>query len=305
MQADFYEQLDRLYETDPKQVEAFLLQTLETCRDAEDDLGMVTVSNELGSLYRGQSRYAESADQFEFAMEMLEDLGMTDSTAYLTSLLNRAGTYRLTGQIRDAVQDFHRVLRLLSEQPGDTAYVRASALNNLGLCYQELGDGEAASEYILKALHMMEDLPGMEAEIASSMNNLAAVYLHEGALDEAANWMERAMEYYEGPAGALDPHQAAAYSSMAAIRYRQGFLRDALEFYKKAASVTLRFFGKTLDYAAILYGSAIVSHDLNAAEDTALLQETILLYEKLLGKGCSMAQNARQLLRQWKQEALR
>jgi len=48
MQADFYEQLDRLYETDPKQVEAFLLQTLETCRDAEDDLGMVTVSNELG-----------------------------------------------------------------------------------------------------------------------------------------------------------------------------------------------------------------------------------------------------------------
>ena len=117
--------------------------------------------------------------------------------------------------------------------------------------------------------------------------------------------MERAMEYYEGPAGALDPHQAAAYSSMAAIRYRQGFLREALEFYKKAASVTLRFFGKTLDYAAILYGSAIVSHDLNAAEDTALLQETILLYEKLLGKGCSMAQNARQLLRQWKQEALR
>ena len=305
MRRDFYEQLDRLYETDPKTVEAYLLQVLDECRDTEDDLGMVMVSNELGALYRGQTRYEESVEQFEFAMEMLEDLGRTDSTAYLTALLNRAGTYRLNGQPQDAVRDFHRVLRLLSEQSGDTAYVQASALNNLALSYQQLGDGEAARDYIRKALHILEDLPGTEAEVASSQNNLAAICLHEGDTEEAAHWMELAMEYYEGPSGALDPHQAAAYSSMAAIRYRQGQLHAAAAFYQKAAAVTLRFFGKTLDYAAILYGRAIVAHDLGSADDAALLQEAIVLYEKLLGKGCETAQEARRQLRQWKQEVLR
>jgi len=301
MRADFFNQLDRLYETKPQDVEAFLLDTLDSCRDAEDDMGMITAANELGGLYRGQTRYAESIDQFEFAMEMLEDLGLGSSTPYLTSLLNRAGTYRLSGQLQEAVRDFHHVLRLLSEQAGDTNYVRASAWNNLALCYQQLDDFEAAEEYTHKALRLMEDMPGTEAEIASSLNNLAAICLRQKRIEDAERWIERAMEYYDGPSGALDPHQSAAYSSLAAIRYRQGRLQEAWDAYKKAASVTLRFFGKTLDYAAILYGSAIVAHDLDLEESLSLLQEAIHLYDKLLGKGNSSSVSARQLLRQWKQ----
>ena len=266
MRKDFYEQLDRLYTTQPKEVEVFLQETLAQCRREQDSEGFIAASNELGSFFRGKTQYEDSLHCFQEALECMESLGLADSTPYLTALMNRAGTLRLAGRAEEAVSDFLRVLALLKGDTGDIPYIRASTLNNLGLAYQDLGDLDKAEAYAMQALEIIRTLPGMEAEIASSGNNLASLCLRRGRLDEAERWLREAMVYYESPAGEHDPHFANAYATLAALHRRQNRLEEALECYKQAASAVERFFGKNENYNAVLRDAAAVSRALGREE---------------------------------------
>ncbi|MDE7242872.1 MAG: tetratricopeptide repeat protein [Oscillospiraceae bacterium] len=267
MQKNFYEQLDCLYVSQPQSVEAFLQETLAQCLREQDSEGIIAASNELGGFFRGQAQYEDSLRCFQEALERMEAMGLTGSTPYLTALLNRAGTLRLTGCAEDAVSDFCRVLALLKGDSADTRYIRASALNNLGLACQDLERLEEAENYTKQALDIIRTLPGMEAEIASSGNNLASLCLRQGRLEEAGRWLDEAMLYYESPAGTHDPHLANAYTTLAALRCRQDRLEDALAYYAQAASATERFFGKNQNYTAILHDAALVSQALERKEE--------------------------------------
>lgn len=304
MTEDFYEQLDRLYASEPRSVERFLQEALKKCRQKGDAEGVVTVSNELGSLYRGQARYEDSLISFQEALEGMEALGLADSTPYLTALMNRAGTLRLAGRAEEAITDFCRVLKLLGGEGKDTLYIRASTLNNLGLAYQSLGRLEEAEKCAKQALEIIQMLPGMEAEAASSGNNLAALCLRQNRLEDAEYWLTEAMAYYQGSSGLQNPHLASAYTTLAALRCRQERLEDALDCYRQAAAATERFFGKNRNYASIIYDAALVAHALGREDALERLREAAALYETRLSSESPEAEKARRLLAQWEREAL-
>lgn len=299
MRVDFYERLDRLYADEPRSVEAFLQETMAQCRQENDLEGMITVSNELGSLFRGQGRYAESLEAFQEALQRMESLGLADSTPYLTALMNRAGTLRLANRAEEAVSDFRRILSLLEGGTDGTLYIRASALNNLGLAYQSLGNLDKAEKCAKQALEIIQTLPGMEAETASSGNNLAALCLRQNRLEDAERWLMNAMAYYQTAAGQRDPHLASAYMAMAALRCGQDRLEEALSCYDQAVSATERFFGKNRNYASASYDAALVAHALGRADAVERLKQAGSLYEALDGPESPAAQKARQLLTQW------
>lgn len=299
MRADFYKHLDKLYATEPRSVEAFLQETLAQCRQENDQEGIISVSNELGSLFRGQTRYAESLDAFQEALHGMESLGLTNTTPYLTALMNRAGTLRQTNRTEEAVVDFRRVLSLLEGRTGDVLYIRASALNNLGLAYQSLGNLEEAERCAKQALEIIEALPHMDAEIASSGNNLAALCLRQNRLDEAGQWLSKAMAYYQTAAGQCDPHLASAYTTLASLRCREDRLEDALECYDQATSATERFFGKNQNYASATYNAALVAHALGKPDAMERLKQAIALYETLQSSESPAIVKALQLLAQW------
>lgn len=299
MQKEFYDQLDQLYAENPQGVEGYLLDALARFQREADGDGLIAVYNELGSLYRGQTRYEASIQAFQQALDGMEERGLAGATPYLTALLNRAGTYRLAGRGEEAVEDFRSVLALLDGQTGDGAYIRASALNNLGLTYEGLGRMDAAEDCALRALELIGRLPGMEAETASSQNNLAAMCLRRDRLEEAERWIGQAMAYYQGPAGERDPHLANGYSTLAALRCRQGRLEEALEAYDRAAAAMERFFGRNLNCAAALYGGAVAARGLGRADSRSRMEEAAALYEALQGPGGEMAEKARRLLADW------
>lgn len=258
MRKDFYGQLDRLYFSQPKSIEAFLQETLTQCRQEQDSEGIVAVSNELGGFFRGRARYEDSLLCFQEALKQMKGLGLTESVPYLTALMNRAGTLRLVGRAEESVSDFRRVLALLKGETGKIPYIRAATLNNLGLAYQDLARLDQAEDCARQALTILQAMPGMEAEIASSGNNLASLSLRQDRLEDADHWLTEAMAYYQSPAGEHDSHLANAYTTtLASLRFRQGRLEDALACYTKVAAATEHFFRKEpkLCLASIRYRS--------------------------------------------------
>lgn len=300
MQSSFYQQLDRLYADEPRSVESFLLDSLAAFRQAKDQEGIIAASNELGSLYRGQTRYDDSTVAFQEALDRMETLGLKGSVPYLTALLNRAGTYRLGGRAEEAVTDFQTVLTLLEGQSGaNVPYIRASALNNLGLTYEELGRLDLAEDYAVRAMEVIRTQPGTEAEVASSQNNLATICLRQDRLEEADAWIARAMPYYESEAARQDPHLANAYTTLAAIRCRQDRLEEALAAYDTAAPVMERFFGRNLNTASLWFNGALVARNLDRADAEDRMRRAGELYAALQGPESPMAKRAEELLRNW------
>lgn len=289
----FYRQLDQLYASNSQSVEEFLQNMLDTCRREQDLEGMIAVRNELGSLYRGQARYADSMRCFQEALDKMEQLGRRNSIPYLTVRMNRAGTLRLANRAEEAVKDFRQVLSLLSKTPEDVRYLKASTLNNLGLAYQSLSRLEKTEDYAAQSLELIKTLPGIAAETTSSRTNLTALCLRQGRLEDTERWLEPAITYYQSPEGRQDSHFPNAYVALAALRCQQDHMEEALDCYDQSAATTERFFGQNPQYAAALIALALKREDC-----AARLEEAAALWGRLQGPDSPRAEKARSLLRQ-------
>ena len=162
----FYQELDSAYRQGLERTEMFLLKSREEFQTAGNAAGLVAVHNELGSFYRGTSRYTESLTAFQLAgEEIIRRLGM-DCAEYATLLNNMAGTYRLMGSPKEAAELFQQAIDIYRDQGAEDSYAFISVLNNISLAYQELGRLEEAAVYLEQALTKLRRIPGHLHEAA-------------------------------------------------------------------------------------------------------------------------------------------
>ena len=77
-------------------------------KNKKNPMLLCMVYNEMGSFYRGTSRYQESLSAFRKSQELVLDLKGRDTADYAVSVNNIAGTYRLMGEYEQAVSLFWR-----------------------------------------------------------------------------------------------------------------------------------------------------------------------------------------------------
>ena len=134
----FYQNLDQYYAAgDVDQMERFLLETEAQYRKNTAGAAQIGIAvyNELGSLYRGISRYDASISSFQHARQLVEKEIGTDSVQYATVLNNMAGTCRLMGHFDDALRLFHMAEQIYARAGEEQSYAYASVLNNLSLIH--------------------------------------------------------------------------------------------------------------------------------------------------------------------------
>lgn len=125
----FYRQLDEVYERrDLDAIEQFLLDTqrrlseesayntpsCDLCITPADRIALnssyvknlLTVQNELLSLYRGINRFEECLRISSAMKEEMADLGLKKTDQYAILLLNEGTAYRMMGRMEDALADF-------------------------------------------------------------------------------------------------------------------------------------------------------------------------------------------------------
>ena len=217
---EFYDKLDELYQAgDLKAVEVFLLDAIAGAGALSPE--RAGLLNELGGFYRGVSRYSESEETFRQSLDLFESIEMGATPEYATVLLNLAGLYRIKGDPDKAIELFFGAMKKLEDAGAYDSYAYVSILNNLALAYQAKDEPERALEYAAKALEKMRSGIGNEHEIASSLNNLAAINLRLGELDTADSLISEALKIYDAMEEP-NVHHAAALTTKAALMCRRG-----------------------------------------------------------------------------------
>ena len=288
---EFYNKLDELYGAgDQTAVEKFILSAIGTY--AEGSIERAGLYNELAGFYRGVSRYSESEDAFEQALEIFNEAGMGASAECATVLLNLAGLYRMRGEADNAEQLFIRTMKSLEDAGAEDSYAYVSVLNNLSLAYQEKGDYESAFKYASNALERIRGGAGNEHEVAASLNNLAAIELGKNRIDEAESFISQALAIYDAMPE-TDVHHAAALTANAVIKYRKGDYRGALDGFRRSLELTRRFFGENIEYASCKRNIADVG-ELLGDIDLAVSEQAdaVRIMERILGADNASVQSA-------------
>lgn len=280
---EFYPALDGCYARGGLQeAERFLLEV--TMTEGTEAPVLAAAYNELGSLYRGTSRFARSLDAFEKALELTGNLSGETSGQYATVLNNMAGTYRLSGEQEKAVELFRRAGAIYRGAGMENSYPYASLLNNLSLSYRECGRAQEAIVCLEQALAIIETIPERKQELAITCNNLAALYYAAGDSTRTAACLDRALREFDRCAEEENVHYAAGLNSLASCLFTTGDYPRALSAYQKSAEHTLRFFGANLEYAITCQNMHWVYEKLNRrAEAVDALRQARELYEKFLG----------------------
>jgi tetratricopeptide (TPR) repeat protein len=292
---DFYGELDKLYSAgDTASVEAFILSAISAAPDGSPE--RAGLLNEIAGFYRGISRYPESEASFEQALGIFEAAGMGASPEYATVLLNFAGLYRIIGQSDKAIGLFKDAGRKLEDAGARESYAYVSIINNLALAYLDKGEHEAALEHACSALELMRGGLGQAHEIATSLNNIAAIRMRMNNLEAAEKLISESLAIYEAMPEP-DVHHAAAIATKAAIKCRTGDYFGALEGFKQALELTGRSFGENIEFAACRRNIADVYELLDDIPSAiAELSSAAEIMERILGASHPTAMDARKRL---------
>ncbi len=239
------------------EAEDFLIEMMKQAQQIGDYNSLIMLLNEMIGLCRESGQKDKSLAYGGQVLQLMQQLGMQDSEAYATTLLNVATACRAAGKHVEAYQFYMEVFPLYEKwlEPGDWHF--ASLYNNMSLLFQETGEYERAAECQGKALAVLEAIPGRAFEGAVTHANLATTLCRIAEQEEsgdiagqAAQEAMTAIQMFDN-LGVNDVHSAAA---LAAYGDAMILLKDwerASDYYEEALARIERLVGRTESYERV------------------------------------------------------
>lgn len=239
MDATFYARLDQyMVRGQIEQAEMFLLQNWEAAqKDEKNHADRVTVLNELMGFYRDQGDFSQCEHFMKALLREIRALGLKDGLPFATLKLNIANTYRAMGRLAEAQRNFLQVKDIYWVHLGPDDFRMAGLYNNLGLVYRAKGESERAYENLLRALKIVEKLPGAEVPLAATLSNLADVLLELHRIGEAEECARQAVVILEGQPQRPAGDYAAALCASGRVCFAKADYAGAAEAYERALKV--------------------------------------------------------------------
>ena len=153
---EFLLELDHMYATNPKGVEAYLKSGLEEAGKCLDGPAMLTILNELMGYYRVMSKPEECEWCIEKAVRIAEKLGIQGTTDYATMLLNIGTAQRVMGQMDKAESNYEEAYAIFKEKLHEPDYRMATLYNNRSVLYANTGRLKEAKEDLQMAMGLIQ-----------------------------------------------------------------------------------------------------------------------------------------------------
>ncbi len=239
----FYEQLNSFFaKHDLQGAKKYLEEQYEKGLEAEDDVYVLIVLNEIMGFCRDTGAYDESIEACHKALDVMKRMGIEGTVEYATSLQNMANAHRAAGLHNEALELFKKTEKIYEGELEPTDKRIASLHNNIALLYQEMGDYTQAVEQSSQALHIIEQLDS-PIEVAITLANLAASEIELGRLDDASGHLECSLEIFRQDEE-KNFHYSAALCAMAALQVKKDNAPEALALYEEALVEIEKHMGK-------------------------------------------------------------
>lgn len=231
---EFLRELDNMYATNPKGVEAYLKAGLEEAGKCLDGASMLTILNELMGYYRVMSKPEECEWCIEKTLRIAEQLGIQGTVDYGTTLLNIGTAQRVMGQMEKAEASYEEAYAIFREKLHEPDYRMATLYNNRSILYANTGRLREAKEDLKEAMELLRQLEQSDVEIAITHANIGNLCFALQETDEGLEHMQQAAEIFERQQGKKDPHYASALSGLGEAYFRKGELDWSIAAYEKA-----------------------------------------------------------------------
>ncbi len=254
----FFSRLDTFFANrEMREAELYMKESLEAAEQSGELRAAIAICNELGGYYRKLSRYQEGAELYEKALAYLEQLGLSNSEHYATTLINYATTCTQAGEKERALSFFQKAAAIFEEKGLTTDYRVAALHNNISSLYQDAADLPNAEKHLRMALSVLEGLTGTESEAAITYTNWAQLCLASDRLADAEEKAALALAAFEKTGGEHDTHYAAAVNVLGKISYTKGDYTAAIARFQEAMKlIEQEFGGGNMSYAVLCDNTA-------------------------------------------------
>lgn len=227
--------------------------------------------NEQIGYYRSISNYEEALKISKEMLELVKELGLQESEAHGTTLLNAATAYRAAGMCEKAIA-MYRAAEQIFKNLGIQDERLAGLYNNMSMAFQQKKDYGTAESCLLQALAIVRNLPDHKVEEATTYANLASVCYEKEEFAQGIEYVQRAIERFE-ECEEKDAHYCGALALLAQGHYEQGELEKAISAYTEALREILAHFGKNESYAMTCENCAIVLSKAGFAKEAEYLKK--------------------------------
>ena len=227
--------------------------------------------NEQIGYYRSISNYEEALKISKEMLELVKELGLQESEAHGTTLLNAATAYRAAGMCEKAIA-MYRAAEQIFKNLGIQDERLAGLYNNMSMAFQQKEDYGTAESCLLQALAIVRYLPDHKVEEATTYANLASVCYEKEEFAQGIEYVQRAIERFE-ECEEKDAHYCGALALLAQGHYEQGELEKAISAYTEALREILAHFGKNESYAMTCENCAIVLSKAGFAKEAEYLKK--------------------------------
>lgn len=227
--------------------------------------------NEQIGYYRSISNYEEALKISKEMLELVKELGLQESEAHGTTLLNAATAYRAAGMCEKAIA-MYRAAEQIFKNLGIQDERLAGLYNNMSMAFQQKEDYGTAESCLLQALAIVRNLPDHKVEEATTYVNLASVCYEKEEFAQGIEYVQRAIERFE-ECEEKDAHYCGALALLAQGHYEQGELEKAISAYTEALREILAHFGKNESYAMTCENCAIVLSKAGFAKEAEYLKK--------------------------------
>ncbi len=239
-----------------EEAEAFLDSKIAQARAEYDRAALFALLNESVGLSRNLRRREKALAGCDELLSLAGTLGVLGTPQYATVLLNAGTAYSVFGRFAGAEALFAEAESILAAEPSAHAWELASLYNNRSMLYVQQERFADAAEQQKKALALIDALPGLIEEKATSRSNLASILLRrceaerdEALLREAERTLDEAMALY-GRDDCHTFHHGTALITKGDLLAARGDDAGAAEAYREAAEKLEATIGKGAQYEA-------------------------------------------------------
>ncbi len=229
---------DFLSKNDYAGAERLLLYWVDEAGLGHDARGEFQLRNELMGLYRKLGRKEEAMQNADRALALAGEIGLLQSVAGATALLNAATVRKAFGDAAGSIPLFEQARNVYEAElkPDDP---RAAGLyNNMSLSLVDLGRFAEARAFYEKAIAILLRTAGNEPEIAVTYLNLANLEEAENGLENGAEAIEAALavaeSYLNAPGQAQNGNYAFVCEKCAPTFEYYGHFAFAAELTERA-----------------------------------------------------------------------
>lgn len=213
-----------------------------------DDFYAAGRFDELGTYYRGATRFEEAIRFFQLAIDELAKTSGKKSLEYATAVNNLGGAFRMSGQYDSARRCFTEMTAIYAEYKDKSPMLYASGINNLALLDLACKDYEKSIPALEKALQIMSRFPQYQWEQATTLCNLGICMLRTGKLEKAEQNLLRARSMIASMPESRQGHLGAIWSALGELYLEQNDEKKALKAFEAARATILKHYGKNKDY---------------------------------------------------------